>query len=161
MCRGSRGYVLLGPCGKASWVIWLGFDVETDRQGREEHSLSTYLLNVEYLPWAGTVLGAGETAISKTHSLLPWSLYSDGGWWGRKAWDKRSWSKIRYRSGKVSGFGRKHSSSFCLDDFFLFQINLYYSCCSLREREHTFYIVSVGLSVGGIVVNKDRPIFSP
>lgn len=46
--------------------------------------------------------------------------------------------------GIVSGFGREQSSSFYLDEFFLFEINLHYSCHS--ENEHIER--SVGIEVG-------------
>lgn len=108
------------------------------RQGKVENSIHWAHIYVvlsacleQALFW---VLGKQQWT-KQTFSVLVKFIFWWGVGWDIKAWDKRLWSEIKYRSGKVTGFGREYSRSFCVDGCFLFHMNLHYSCHSWRERE--------------------------
>lgn len=68
------------------------------------------------MPALGAALGAGETSFNKADILCSPEVYIliGGGL------DKEVMIKDKIQGGIVSGFGREQSSSFYLDEFFLF-----------------------------------------
>lgn len=131
--RCFTGTVWEGFMGYGAWLSG------GDRQGKVENSIHwahIYLvLSVCFEQALFWVLGKQQLTKQTSSALMKFIFWWGVGELGRETWDKSRWSKIKYRSGKITGFGREYSSSFCLNEYFLFHINLHYSCHSWRGRE--------------------------